>query len=230
MFSALLNLFFPKTCQACDKLLIDNEKHICVHCRHELPLTNYHFERPEIINKIFYGRVKLDAATSLFYFHKNGKVQHLLHNLKYRGYEELGRVFGEWLGTELLESGYYDSIDIIIPVPIHPKKLKTRGYNQVALFAQCLAKALDATYMDSVLLKSINTKTQVFQSREARFQSVADSFYANNIHAIEGKHVLLVDDLITTGATIEACAMVLNTASDMRLSLATIAITHSIFR
>ena len=172
----------------------------------------------------------LEAATALFYFHKSGRVQQLLHRLKYKGKEEIGRIFGDWLGAELLESPYFESINVVIPVPIHSKKLKQRGYNQVALFAQQIAKALKASYVDDVLLKSINTKTQVFQSREARFQSVADSFYAQNLNTIETKHILLVDDIITTGATMEACALVLNPENKIRLSVATIAITHSIFR
>ena len=230
MFSSLVNLFFPKTCYACDAILIDNETDICVGCRHELPLTNYHFERPETVKKIFYGRVHLDAATALFYFHKSGRVQNLLHHLKYKGKEDIGRLFGNWLGAEILESPYFSSIDVVIPVPIHSKKLKQRGYNQVALFAQQIAKILNASYVEDVLLKSINTKTQVFQSREARFQSVAHSFYAQNLSMVENKHILLVDDIITTGATIEACALVLNAANKSRLSIATIAITHSIFR
>ncbi|MDA9334617.1 phosphoribosyltransferase family protein [Flavobacteriaceae bacterium] len=230
MLSQLVNLFFPKTCQACNHVLTDYETHICVKCRHELPLTNYHYERPKVVKKIFYGRVELEAATALFYFHKEGLVQHLLHKLKYKGQEQLGQVFGVWLGAELQESSYFKSIDVVIPVPVHSKKLKQRGYNQVALFAKHLAKSLNAYYDDSVLLKSMNTKTQVFQSREERFQSVANTFYAKNLSRIDGKHVLLVDDVITTGATIEACALVLNSVAKIRLSLATIAITHSIFR
>jgi ComF family protein len=230
VISTLVNLFFPKLCYACDAILSDNERAICVGCRFELPLTNYHFERPEKVKKIFYGRVDLEAATALFYFHKRGRVQHLLHHLKYKGKEDIGRVFGTWLGAELLESPYFNSIDIVIPVPIHFKKLKKRGYSQVALFAQQIAKVMNASYRDDVLLKLINTKTQVLQSREARFQSVAHSFYCQNTHTIDNKHVLLVDDIITTGATIEACVQVLNPDKKIQLSVATIAITHSIFR
>lgn len=230
MLSSLINLFFPKICHACNTILKDNELDICVVCRHELPLTNYHFERPETVKKIFCGRVHLEAATALFYFHKSGRVQQLLHHLKYKGKEDIGRIFGNWLGAELSESPYFESIDVVIPVPVHFKKLKQRGYNQVALFAQQIAKALNVSYLDDVLLKSTNTQTQVFQSREARFQSVAHSFYVQNSNRIDNKHILLVDDIITTGATIEACALVLNPEKKMRLSVATIAITHSIFR
>ena len=230
MLSSVLNLFFPNTCHACNAILTDNELDICVSCRHELPLTNYHFDRPETLKKIFYERVQLEAATALFYFHKRGRVQQLLHQLKYKGKEDIGRVFGNWLGAELLESPYFESIDVVIPVPIHSKKLKQRGYNQVALFAQHIAKVLNVSYQEDILLKSTNTKTQVFQSREVRFQSVADSFYTQNLDTIANTHVLLVDDIITTGATIEACAAVLNPEKKVRLSIASIAITHSIFR
>ena len=230
MLSSVITLFFPKLCHACNTVLKDNEIDICVGCRHELPVTNYHFERPEIVKKIFYGRVQLEAATALFYFHKKGRVQQLLHHLKYQGDEDIGRVFGNWLGAELQESPYYESIDVVIPVPIHLKKLKQRGYNQATLFAQQIAKVLNVPYVDDVLLKSVNTKSQVFQSREARFQSVAHSFYAQNINRVDNKHILLVDDVITTGATIEACALVLNPKKKVRLSVATLAITHSIFR
>jgi ComF family protein len=230
MLSSVITLFFPKLCHACNTVLKDNEIDICVGCRHELPVTNYHFERPEIVKKIFYGRVQLEAATALFYFHKKGRVQQLLHHLKYQGDEDIGRVFGNWLGAELQESPYYESIDVVIPVPIHLKKLKQRGYNQATLFAQQIAKVLNVPYVDDVLLKSVNTKSQVFQSREARFQSVSHSFYAQNLNTVDNKHILLVDDIITTGATIEACALVLNPEKKVRLSVATLAITHSIFR
>ena len=230
MLSSVITLFFPKLCHAWNTVLKDNEIDICVGCRHELPVTNYHFERPEIVKKIFYGRVQLEAATALFYFHKKGRVQQLLHHLKYQGDEDIGRVFGNWLGAELQESPYYESIDVVIPVPIHLKKLKQRGYNQATLFAQQIAKVLNVPYVDDVLLKSVNTKSQVFQSREARFQSVSHSFYAQNLNTVDNKHILLVDDIITTGATIEACALVLNPEKKVRLSVATLAITHSIFR
>ena len=230
MFFPLINLFFPKTCHACSLILADHETQICVICRHELPLTNYHYDDPEVVKKIFYGRIQLEAATALFYFYKGGKIQQLLHQLKYKGQQELGVFFGKWLGAELIESKFFNDIDIVIPVPLHPHKLKKRGYNQVASFAQYLALSLNAKYEDSVLVKSVYTQTQVFQSREERFQSVSNSFTAINLEKINHLHVLLVDDVITTGATIEACVLALNKAENMRLSLATIAITHSIFR
>lgn len=224
MIKNLLNLFFPNACYSCSNLLIDNEKHICTSCRHNLPITNFHFNNSKIIEKIFYGRVKIESATALFRFQKKGIVQQLLHNLKYRGHEKISFILGDWLGNELRTIDDYNTIDLVIPVPLHKKKLKKRGYNQVAKFGIQIAKALNAEYLDSVLIKTTATKTQVFKSRISRWNASKEVFAIENKNSIEGKHILLVDDIITTGATIEACATVLNKASNIKISIATMAI------
>ena len=220
----LLNLFFPKVCYACSHLLSDNERHICTDCRHNLPITNYHFENNDAVEKVFYGRVKLERATALLKFQKKGMVQHLLHNLKYKGHEAIGGVLGEWLGNELKSVEAYKNIDVVIPVPLHHRKLKKRGYNQVAQFGVTVAKALNARYIDSVLIKTTATKTQVFKKRITRWKDPDEIFSIKNKDLIKGKHLLLVDDIITTGATIEACTNVLNKAVDIKISVATMAI------
>jgi len=220
----LLNLFFPKVCYACSHLLTDNERHICTACRHHLPVTNYHFENDDSVEKVFYGRVKLEHATALLKFQKKGMVQHLLHNLKYRGHETIGKVLGEWLGNELKTVEAYKYIDVVIPVPLHKRKLRKRGYNQVDQFGKAIAKALNAQYMDAVLLKTTTTGTQVFKKRIARWRDPDAIFTIENKALITGKHLLLVDDIITTGATIEACANVLNKAKAIKISVATMAI------
>ena len=222
----MLNLFFPKVCYACSNLLLDNERQICTACRHNLPTTNYHFEDNEAIKKVLYGRVKLDQATALLRFEKKGIVQQLLHNLKYRGHETIGKVLGEWLGNELKTVEAYNSIDIVIPVPLHKRKLRKRGYNQVEKFGRAIAKALEVDYMDNVLLKTTTTKTQVFKKRIARWNDANEVFTIQNTELIKGKHVLLVDDIITTGATIEACSNMLNKAGDLKISVATMAIAQ----
>ena len=224
MIKNLLNLFFPKICYACSKLLLDNEKDICTLCRHNLPITNYHFENSEAVKKVLYGRVKLEQATALLRFEKKGIVQQLLHNLKYRGYESIGKVFGEWLGNELNTIEAYNNIDLIIPVPLHKRKLRKRGYNQVEKFGMEIAKALNVEYIDNVLLKTTATKTQVFKKRMARWNNTNEVFTIQNEELISGKHVLLVDDIITTGATVEACSNMLNKAENLKISLATMAI------
>ena len=224
MIKNLLNLFFPEVCYACNNLLGDNEKHICITCRHNLPVTNYHFENNEAIKKVLYGRVKLELGTALLKFKKKGIVQHLLHNLKYKGHETVGKVLGKWLGNELKTIETYKTIDVIIPVPLHKRKLRKRGFNQVEKFGVELANALDAEYMDTVLLKTTSTKTQVFKKRIARWDNSNEVFTMQNKTLIEGKHILLVDDIITTGATIEACANVLLQAKNVKISVATMAI------
>lgn len=224
MLKNLLNLFFPKVCYGCDHLLTDNEIHICTNCRHHLPVTNYHYENNDTVEKVFYGRVKLVQATALLRFQKKGIVQHLLHNLKYKGHEIIGAILGVWLGSELKSIASYGNIDLVIPVPLHKNKLKQRGYNQVAKFGEEIAKALNATYIDSVLIKTSATKTQVFKKRLARWNNSDEIFSMVNEDLIKGKHILLVDDIITTGATIEACANVLNKANGIKISVATMAI------
>jgi ComF family protein len=220
----LLNLFFPKICEACNNVLLDNELMICTNCRHQLPITNFHFEDSEKVKKILYGRVKLDNATALLHFSKKGIVQQLLHNLKYRGHEEIGAFFGKWLGAELREIEAYNSIEVVIPIPLYKTKLRKRGYNQVTKFGKEIAKALNADYNDTVLIKSKATTTQVFKGRLTRINDDGALFNITENKSLIGKHILLVDDIITTGATIETCATVLLKIDNIKLSLVTMAI------
>ena len=224
MLSDILNLFFPKVCEACNNALTDGEVVICVSCRHNLPITNFHFENSETVKKVLYGRVMLAQATSLFHFSKKGLVQQLLHNLKYRGHEHIGEFFGKWLGHELATLEAYKAIDVVIPVPLYKTRLRQRGYNQVAKFGQELAKALNADYNDTVLVKTKATKTQVFKGRLKRHNSDDTLFSITETDTLKGKHILLVDDIITTGATIESCALVLLKIDNIKLSLVTMAI------
>ena len=226
MIKSLANLFFPKVCYACLNYLKDNEDTICTNCRHDLPVTNFHFDNNKAIEKVLYGRAKIENGAALFRFEKDGLVQQLIHGLKYKGYENIGFVLGNWLGAELKESNNYNDVDIVIPVPLHKNKLKTRGYNQVAKFGQQIAKALDANYVDDVLIKVSNTKSQSTKKRLARWNSNEDLFTLENKSRIENKHVLIVDDIITTGATLEACISILNLAKGVKISIATMAITE----
>ena len=224
MIKNLLNLFFPKVCFGCSQLLSDNEDYLCTQCRHDLPVTNFHFNHDKSVEKIFYGRVKLEQATALLHFEKKSIVQHLLHNLKYKGHENIGLFLGKWLGHELASVEAYKIIDVVIPVPLHKKKLRQRGYNQVAKFGAEIANALNAKYIDNVLVKTTNTKTQVFKKRIARWNSNNEIFTIQNHELIDGKHILLVDDIITTGATIESCVNMLNKAKNVKISVASMAI------
>lgn len=209
---------------ACEGELIEESQLICIDCRHSLPVTNFHFDDSDYVKKVFYGRLQLENATALLRFHKKGIVQQLMHNLKYRGHEEIGELLGNWLGEELKTLKNYQDIDVVIPVPLYKRNLKKRGYNQVEKFGRCIANALNSSYLDDILVKTTATKTQVFKKREARWQRSNQIFAIQNEDQLKGKHILLVDDIITTGATIEACANVLNKTYQNRLSVATMAI------
>jgi ComF family protein len=226
----LVDLFFPPSCLACSNTLHDNEVVICVECRHHLPLTNYHFNEDRPLNRLFFGRVQFVDATALFFFHKNSRVQKLLHHLKYNNQQSLGTILGTWLGLELKASMRFENIDLIVPVPSHKKRIKKRGYNQVVPFAKAIANVLNIPSDDSILIKIKNTKTQVFQTKEQRWKSVAHCFKLNKKELIYKKHILIVDDLITTGSTIESCSKALLDGCVKSLSLAAIAITSSMFR
>ncbi|MFS4484284.1 ComF family protein [Hyunsoonleella sp. 2307UL5-6] len=221
---SLINLFFPRVCYACSHHLSDNEYTICIDCRHDLPVTDFHFNNNDSVKKVLRGRAKLEHATALFRFEKDGPVQQLIHGLKYRGYEHIGKLLGDWLGGELAQIEAYKAIDMVIPVPMYAKKLKKRGYNQVTKFGQQIANAIDAEYVDDVLVKISNTKSQTTKGRLARWQNNNELFAVKNILKIENKHVLLVDDIITTGATLEACTSALNQAKIIKISIATMAI------
>ena len=220
----LLNFFFPEVCYACNESLSDNEKHICTQCRHNLPITNYHFTNDNSVEKVFYGRVKIENATSLFHFHKKGIVQQLIHNLKYKVYQDIAHDLGACLGNELKDLPEYNSVNYVIPVPLHKRKLKKRGFNQVTKFGEQLANALNANYNEAILIKTSNTSTQVFKNRISRWNSAYEIFDIVETNTLKGKHILLVDDIITTGATIESCVNVLNKVKDVKISVATMAI------
>jgi ComF family protein len=224
MFKAIFNLFFPEVCKACLLPLLDNEKMICTSCRHDLPVTNFHFTNNDFVKKTLYGRAEIEYATSLFYFEKKGSVQHLIHQLKYKNQPEISRFLGNWLGKELVKCENYNFVDMIIPVPLHLKKLKKRGFNQVEGFGKALAFHLKKEYVDNVLIKTTNTASQVKKTRLERWQFKDELFTTKNLNLIENKHILLVDDIITTGATLENCIIELKKAKKVTISIAVMAI------
>ena len=224
LLEPIIDLFFPPVCMACTGYLSEKDLKICINCRHDLPVTNFHFDDSDYVKKVFYGRIKVENATALLRFHKKGIVQQLIHNLKYRRHEDVGELLGDWLGEELATIKAYKKIDVVIPVPLHKAKLKKRGYNQVAKFGQRIAEALNVPYEDDVLIKTSVTKTQVFKNRESRWLENDGAFTVQNEEHLKGKHILLVDDIITTGATIEVCANKLTKTHNNKLSIATMAI------
>ncbi|WP_372917422.1 ComF family protein [Salegentibacter sp.] len=225
MFHDLLNLFYPKICNCCETELVSHEKIVCTTCLHQLPLTNFHLDNENTTKKVFSGRLSIENATSLLYFKKKGMVQNLIHNLKYRGNREIGTYLGQWLGEELAKTRNYTQIEVVIPVPLHRKKLKSRGFNQVEDFGKEIANCLNAQYIDDVLVKRSATTTQTLKKRLSRWGSIDETFFVENQDKVVNKQLLLVDDLITTGATMEACVSKLQKINGVKISLASMAIT-----
>ena len=219
-------LFFPKTCACCDEQLVKNEVEVCLKCRFALPLTNFTNEPNNKVEQTFYGRFSLEFATALLYFRAKGLSQKLIYQLKYKGRQEIGNLLGLWLGSELLNCKRLQKIDFIVPVPLHPKKFKSRGYNQLTSFGICVSDMLGATFVDDVLIRKSVADTQTLKHRFERWKNVNEIFYLNDLAIFKNKHVLLIDDVITTGATLEACALELSKAKNVKISIATMAYTE----
>ena len=225
LFTDLLTVFFPNICLICSEPLAEQENVICIACSHDLPLTNFSAEPSNLVEKAFYGRIPLRAGTALFYYSNKGKVQTLIHQLKYKNQQKVGNYIGNWLAEEMLTSQRFNTVDYIIPVPLHKKKLKLRGYNQVTTFGQILSEKLNVPFEDNLLLRVTTNKTQTKKSRLERWLNVQEIFYLNNPFFLENKHILLIDDVITTGATLEACYNALKKAKNISISIACMAYT-----
>ncbi len=225
IFKGISQIFFPNICFCCENVLTNQEKVICTYCLHNLPVTNYTLTKDTSVLKVFYGRVAIENATALLFYQKKGIVQNLIHHLKYRNQQKIGTFIGNWLGAEMKESNQFNEIDYIIPVPLHSKRLKERGYNQVTKFGKQLADVLEVPYLENVLSRKKANKTQTNKGRMDRWNNVIELFYLENVLLFENKHILLIDDIITTGATIEACCNELNKTKNIKVSIAVMAIS-----
>jgi competence protein ComFC len=219
-------VFYPKICASCEEQLLRTEKVICTFCRHDLPLTNFQSYTKNKITAIFLGRVTIEKAYSLLYFRKKSSTKNIIHALKYKGNEEIGVFFGNWLGEMLCENKEFSCVDFIIPVPIHSKKKKIRGYNQVTKFGHCLSHHLGVPFIEGALVRKSSAKTQTLKARFERFSDAETKFSLIDIALFKNKHILIIDDVITTGATLEACSMALLKTSGISISILTMAYTE----
>ncbi len=220
------NLFYPNLCAVCENRLIVREKTLCTICRHDLPLINYESYSNNKITEIFYGKIPIEKAISFLYFRKKGKVKEIIHQLKYKGNEEIGTFIGSWFGEILKENNIFNDVDYIIPVPLHNKRFKQRGYNQVSKFGECLSELLNIPFKEKILLRTSSTNTQTFKERFERFKNLETKFLLTDINLFKNKHILLIDDVITTGATLEACSKELLKTKGIKISIATMAFTE----
>ncbi len=219
-----VGLIFPRLCPACREPLARGEAHLCTGCRAELPYTDFHRLPPGAnpLGRRFWGKLPVRHALSYLQFVRHGRVQHLLHGLKYRGQRGVGTALGRLYGAELQAAGFAADFDLVVPVPLHPRKLARRGYNQAEVFAEGLAASLALPWAPA-LRRTAHTATQTRKNRAQRWENVATVFEAADVAAVAGRRILLVDDVLTTGATLEACGAALLAAGALEISIATIA-------
>jgi len=219
-----ISLLFPRTCCACGEVLIRDEPIICHFCFLHLPFTRIASETENRVSEIFWGRVPIETGTALFYYEKGGKVQQLIHNFKYRGFKEAGWYLGSLLGAELRSSPIYKELHAVVPVPLHPFKMRQRGFNQSEEFGKGVADCLGIPQNTAGLLRVIPTGTQTRKTQFQRWENVESVFHVPDPSVFENKNILLVDDVITTGATMESCARLILESPGARVWLAAIAL------
>ena len=224
---SMLHLFYPRLCEGCNKPLLAGEEVLCISCSLEIPETNYHHIPDNETAIRFAGRIPFIYATTFAWFSNDSLIQHMVHDLKYRNKKETGIYLGRRLGERLRETNWWKEIDIIVPVPLHKAKQAKRGYNQSMLIGEGMAEVTGIPVSDRLLVRVRHTESQTNKTRAQRVDNMKDAFKIYDNGALAGKHVLIIDDVLTTGATIEACALALSAAESIKISVATIGIAIS---
>lgn len=219
----LLSIFYPRLCVGCGQILQENEPHLCLNCQLHLPETNYHLSDDNPLELIFRGRAKVENVYSFLFYRKGNDVQRILHQLKYKGNKEIGAYIGEMYGRKLAAADKLEDVELILPIPLHPKKLRSRGYNQSEWIAKGLSAATGIPYATDVLVRSTYTETQTKKSRFSRWENVKEVFAIANADKIAGRHVVVCDDVLTTGATTEAAIQKILEVPGARVSVVTLA-------
>jgi len=216
-------LLYPNLCASCQEVLLKNENVICFNCMVDLPRSLHYQDMENPIAKLFWGKIKLEMALSAFTFGKKGKVQRLMHELKYKGNTMVGELMGIELGKEIDKAEIADKVDVVVPVPLHKKKMKQRGYNQSEFIAIGVAKVLECEMDPDLLQRMEHSESQTKKSKYERWENVGEAFTLTDANQYIGKHILLVDDVVTTGATLEACCKKLEEIKGVKLSIGTLA-------
>jgi ComF family protein len=219
----LTQILYPLQCWGCGSDAVQATDRICVQCMTQLPQTNFANITNNAVEKIFYGRIPIAAATSLFYFSKNTLLQHLMHQLKYRNNPDVGVYLGKQLGKAMAESNRFINIDGVVPIPLSKKRQQKRGYNQALAISEGIANYMQIPVYDNLTIRQRDNETQTHKTRQERWENMQNVFKVTNTADIEGKNILLVDDVITTGATLEACAAELQKINNTSISVATLA-------
>ncbi len=223
IFNDSMQLFFPHNCIGCGSDALPESSMLCLRCISTLPYTGYESIQNNPVEDIFRGRTFIKEAASTFYFSKGHLVQHLIHQLKYKGNQQVGHYLGELMGNALLKSDRFANIDYLVPLPLYADKEFKRGYNQSTILCNGMSSAMQIPVMNNNVLRQRYTDTQTKKHRSERWQNVEGSFAVKNPSILAGKNILLVDDVITTGATLEACTQCMQQIAGLQISLGTLA-------
>lgn len=223
LWDDFLSLLFPRLCYACGNHLMRNENLICTECYVVIPRTNYHYIQDNPVAQLFWGRCMIERAAAFSYYNKGSRIRNLIHNLKYKGIKEIGYELGKIYGLSLKSSGFTDNIDLLIPVPLHPAKKRIRGFNQSETISMGIADVTRLPVDVNSLARTMVSATQTKRSRYDRWTNVEGIFQVIDPQMIMGKHVLLVDDVITTGSTIESCTNELLKIEGVKVSVVALA-------
>ena len=216
---SFFHLLFPHVCSGCGSDILNKESLLCMRCIDALPETNFEIHANNPVEKKFWGRLSFQQATAQYYFIRESLMQRLMHQFKYKKNKELGTQLGRMMGESLKKSNRF-TIDALIPLPLFPAKEKKRGYNQAAILCEGIAESLQVPVLSDVIIRSQHTDTQTKKGRIERWQNMEGKFVLAKPGAIANKRVLLVDDVVTTGATLEACGLELLKGENVRLSIA----------
>lgn len=223
---SFIHLLFPHQCTVCNRPLSHAEKCLCTVCSINMPRTNYHLQKDNLIEKQFWGQIPIERATALFYYQKGSNYCNIIHDLKYKGRKQIGRIMGHYIAGEIQESGFFDNIDIIVPVPLHPKRFKKRGYNQSEWIAKGIADITHIPVNNYTITRKTYTDSQTSQTVFERRENAKDTFNIHRPEQFAGKHILLVDDVLTTGATVMACASVFSHIEGIRFSVLALGVSR----
>lgn len=222
----IVNLFYPHICRICGRTLLTHEKFLCLHCIQNIPRTDFHIKESHPAEQLFRGKIETEEVYAFFYFTRNGDYRQLIHQIKYNGEKRCGQYMGSLFAQELVRDGKLQDIDIITPVPLHRSKERRRGYNQSEWIAKGVADVIQKDIHSRLLCRKRKNESQIHKSLYERWLNTRLTFQLDETADIEGKHILLVDDVITTGSTLLACAEALSELKNCKISLLALAIAQ----
>jgi ComF family protein len=224
-FNDLLHLFFPHICAGCGTDVLDQQQMLCLHCLNNLPATNFFAQPNNPVEQVFYGRIPVENAAAGYFFTKESLLQNLIIQLKYRGNKDIGFYLGRLLGHYLINSSRFSTVHALVPLPLNQRREKKRGYNQATALCNGMASVWNKPVINKNVIRKVYTETQTHKGRISRWENMDGIFAVKDAAELENKHILLVDDVVTTGATLEACGSEILKINGTTLSIATLAYT-----